>query len=135
MLTPLSPEEADDWGERLNDLIDEIADASRGTLSSEDIWSRIASGQWWLIGINDLDGVAILEPIKFSTGLHVLEVVGLAGDDMKKWESASEELERVARHMGFHRLRAGGRMGWARIAERHGWKRTRVIVEKDLFDA
>ena len=135
MLKPLSPEEADELGEKLDSLIDDIADASRGTLSSKDIWGQIAKGDWWLISIKDTQGIAILEPIRFATGMNVLEVIGVAGDRMKEWEDASEELERVARHMGFQRLRAGGRMGWARVAERHGWKRTRVIVEKDLYNA
>ncbi len=135
MLDPISPEEADEWGEKLDGLITDIANASRGTLSPENIWGRIASGQWWLIAISGLRGVAILEPIKFDTGINVLEVVGLAGDEMKEWEGAAEELEKVARHMGFNRLRACGRLGWAKVAERHGWKRTRVIVEKDLYNA
>ena len=135
MLAPVKLGEVDDWIEKIDPLLERIAAESRGTLSTEGIWANIAQGHWWLAAINDGKAIVVLEPIRFLTGKNVLEIVGLAGDGMKEWESAVEELEAVAKKLGFHRLRAGGRKGWARVAARHGWKETRVIVEKDLFDA
>ncbi len=128
-------DETSEWGERIDELIDRIAEHSSGTLSSERIGGLIAAGNWWLVDINNGQGLAIVEPLHFETGKKVLEIIGVAGDDMKEWEGAIHELEFVARKLGYHRIRACGRKGWAKVAARHGYEVTRVVVEKDLFDA
>jgi hypothetical protein len=135
MLTQVKLDDLDNWTDRIDPLIERIAEESRGTLSTHGIWANIAQGHWWLAAINKGQAIVILEPIRFLTGKNVLEIVGLAGDEMKAWEDSVHELETIARGLGFHRLRAGGRRGWARIAAKHGWKETRVIIERELYDA
>lgn len=135
MFAPVKLDEIEDLTDQIDPLIEKIAAASRGTLSAAGIWANIAQGHWWLACVGNGKAIVILEPISFITGKRVLEIIGLAGDEMKEWESAVAELETTARKLGFHRLRAGGRRGWSKIAARHGWTETRVIVEKDLFDA
>lgn len=135
MLALIPYDETEEWEDRIDELIDRIVGASSGTLSSEGIWGLIAAGKWWLVAINGGQGLAIVEPMHFATGKKVLEIIGVAGDDMKEWENAIHELEFVARKLGYHRLRACGRKGWARVAARHGYEVTRVVVEKDLWGA
>jgi hypothetical protein len=133
MLAPILSDEIATRIDGFAPLFEKIAAESRGTLSTEAIRDTIRAGNWWLAEIANGQAAVIVEPINFKTGMRVLEVVGIAGAGMDEWAvAACRELENFARSQKFHRLRAGGRRGWARIAPKHGWRETRVIVEKDL---
>lgn len=134
-LRAITLEEVPGWEDRLDDLIEKIVERSRGELSTEYVWATIASGEWWLAVVNDGKALVIVQPIRFKTGLNLLEIIGVAGEGLDEWEDSVGELESLARELGFHRIRGRGRKGWGRVATRHGWKETGVIVERDLYNA
>jgi hypothetical protein len=117
----------------VNDLVESIAEESRGALTAEYLWGEIACGRLALL-IPDDDTVLLLRESVTPSGLRVAEFFGIAGQ-MKGWAKAYPRLEAEAKARGNDRLRAEGRLGWAREAKKYGWKMTRVIVEKDLHDA
>jgi hypothetical protein len=119
--------------ERIDELVESIAAESRGALTAEYLWGEIASGRLALL-IPDDDTVLLLRESVTPSGLKVAEFFGIAGQ-MKGWAKAYPRLEAEAKRRGNDRLRAEGRLGWAREARKYGWKMTRVIVEKDLHDA
>lgn len=123
------------WEDAVAPLITRLVNESRGTLTDEAVWAQIASGEWYLAIVNDGATVVILDEYTSPSGIKILEIVGIAGENMADWENAARELEDIARERGVNRLRACGRIGWGREAKKYGWKMTRVVVEKDLFNA
>lgn len=112
-------------------LLEKIAAESRGTLSVEAIEANLASGKWALICPRD--GTAfVIEEYTTSTGMKIAEAVGVAGDSMDGWFEAVSKIENEAKARGIQRLRGVGRVGWAKVAKKFGWKMTSVVVEKDL---
>lgn len=118
-----------------DELFDRIAAKSRGTLSTDVIREALDSEKWGLAELGEGLGIALLNSITFKTGLRALEIVGLAGDEMRAWREAVSEMEVFARHSGYDRMTAGGRKGFERVSAPFGWRMTHVVVEKDLFDA
>lgn len=119
--------------DKISDLIERIADESNGAITSSYLWTGIASGAFALL-TPDEETVLILKEYETPTGIRGVEFVGLAGK-MDAWPKIAPKLEAEARARGINRFRAEGRVGWAREAKKYGWKVTRVIIEKDLYDA
>lgn len=119
--------------ERIDDLVGSIVAESRGALTEEYLWGEIATGRIALL-IPDDETVLLMRESITPSGIKVAEFYGIAGQ-MAGWAKAYPRLEAEAKRRGNDRLRAEGRLGWAREARKYGWKMTRVIVEKDLHDA
>lgn len=64
---------------------------------------------------------------------RVGEVVAFAGSDFVNVMALAPEIEAFLRdHQKCNRVRTIGRMGWARVMKPHGYRVTRVMLEKDL---
>lgn len=79
-----------------------------------------------------LEAVAVTCVSAYSTGLKVLEVVLIAGEN-RAWLQFEEEFARWARDQGCQRIQQIGRRGWARTLS-DKWKQSAVLFERDLTD-
>lgn len=135
MFNPIPTDSVAVWEDAVEPLIARLVNESRGTLTEEAVWGQIVSGEWYLAIVSDGKTVVILDEYTTPAGVKVLEIVGIAGENMADWAEAARGLESIARGRGVHRLRACGRVGWGREAKKFGWKMTRAVVEKDLYNA
>ena len=56
-----------------------------------------------------------------------------AGEDVRLWHEQERDLCLWAKeHMRCFGMRAVGRTGWKRFAQKHGYRLARIIVEKEL---
>jgi hypothetical protein len=56
-----------------------------------------------------------------------------AGDDVRLWHSQEPAFCRWAKeHMGCFGVKAIGRPGWKRLAEKYGYRLSKITIEKEL---
>lgn len=123
------------WSDRIEPLLEKMVARSGGRLDADGVYASLAAGNYWLAEISNWQAAMVLNPINWKTGLNELEIVGLAGDGLKEWESAMFAAESIARDLNFHRLTIPhGRKGWTKLCAPRGWKETAVILEKELTD-
>ena len=78
-----------------------------------------------------IDGVCVTEVIIYPTGLKMLALRYLGGDNMNDWVwPGLDVLDSFAKDQGCHGIEAGGRYGFWQWLEPDGFKRTFTTFEK-----
>lgn len=94
------------------------------------------SAQLWVAGHfghgvkPTLEAVAVTCISNYPTGLRVLEVVLVAGEN-RAWLQFEDEFIAWAREQGCQRIQQIGRRGWARTLS-DAWKQSAVMFERDI---
>lgn len=99
------------------------ADASTGHL------------QIWCVWDTETARVTAIAGTQINTGLDGLvyiKVLFCSGDGMANWVDLIAEIEEWGRSKGAVRMKGMMRPGWERHLGRRGYRRTHVMLEKDL---
>lgn len=107
--------------------IDEISEASNGTLTSENIMEEVNSGRYYLVVIKDEKHVIIASIIMFVeeyvSGKRVLMLSGASGKDMNLWlELILDFAQGLARELSCEDIYVVGRKGWQKVLEPFGYE-------------
>lgn len=89
--------------------------------------------QAWMVVKGQQDLACVITEIRrYPTGNKAGVIWGVAGQEMVDWVALDDVLADWARANGCQWLEADGRLGWERTMRKQGWKRTAVILERDL---
>lgn len=115
-------------------LVPAIARSS-GRFSLKTIYEECLSGdqQLWLVWDPDSrlpKATVVTQIIPYPTGLKVLDVVAVAGEDRKKWTALLSQLEAWASSKGCKLVQLVARRGWAK--ELSEYDMTHILLEKVL---
>ena len=109
---------------------------STGRLTLESICGMIMGGTWqlWLfLKGGEYKALAITQMTTCSSGVRVLNLIICTGEDRELWEKfIPETLEHFARVEGCKLFETWARPGWEKILGPQGFKKTHVMLEKEL---
>jgi hypothetical protein len=107
-----------------------------GRLSLENIANDIMSGKWqlWLyLKGGEYKALAVTEISTCQNGKKILSLIICTGEDKELWEVlVPSTLEQFARVEGCTLFETLARPGWEKILGRQGFKKTHVLLEKEL---
>jgi len=83
------------------------------------------------ITTNKYYGVVVTEIIKRKHG-KVCHVYIVTGRQMSKWQHLISEIEKFAEDKDCKRMELIARPGWQKVYNNHGYKRTHVVLEKQI---
>ena len=116
--------------------IQAAVDRAAGRMSMENIANYIMGGKWqlWLFLKNkEYKALAITEITVCPSGMKILNLVVCTGEDKELWEVLiPSTLEHFARIEGCKLFETMARPGWEKILGRQGFKKTHVLLEKEL---
>ncbi len=64
--------------------------------------------------------------------VKVFDILAVGGSNMAAWEHLIADLEAYAQEHGFTNIRAHGRLGWRKQAERYGFEFLHCVYDKRL---
>jgi hypothetical protein len=98
-------------------------------ISTEDHFAACVNGsrQLWLIWDGTCRAAIVTEIIR-----GVCFIWALGGDGMKGWLHLHHRLEQWARDQGCRSMQMWGRPGWTRALDAFGYRRTLVVMNKEL---
>ena len=83
------------------------------------------------ITTNKFYGVVVTEIIKRKHG-KVCHVYFVTGRQMSKWQHLISRVEEFAKDEGCKMMELIARPGWQKVYNNHGYKRTHVVLEKQI---
>ena len=83
------------------------------------------------ITANKYYGVVVTEIIQRKYG-KVCHVYIVTGRQMSKWQHLISEVEKFAKEEGCKMMELIARPGWQKVYNNHGYKRTHVVLEKQI---
>ena len=83
------------------------------------------------ITTNKYYGVVVTEIIKRKHG-KVCHVYIVTGRQMSKWQHLISEIEKFAEDKDCKRMELIARPGWQKVYNNYGYKRTHVVLEKQI---
>ena len=83
------------------------------------------------ITTNKYYGVVVTEIIKRKHG-KVCHVYIVTGRQMSKWQHLISEIEKFAKEENCKMMELIARPGWQRVYNNHGYKKTHVVLEKEI---
>lgn len=109
---------------------------SRGRMTEEFIAQQLLDGKWqlWTYWKNkEYRALAITQIILTGSGMKTLEGIICTGEDKELWENyIPNTLEAFARAEGCKIFEMWARPGWEKILGPMGFRKTHVMLEKDL---
>lgn len=114
-----------------------IAKGWSGKFEPEDIYDACAKGdfQCWAWIVNDKALGVLLTRITAYPRAKVIELLGLAGPDRRDWLHELARIEAWAISQGCTMEEASGRSGWEEVMAPHGFRKTAVMISKELRHA
>jgi hypothetical protein len=113
-----------------------VVERASGKVSLEELANDIIAGRWqlWLyLNGGEYRALAITELATCKTGKKILRLIVCTGEDRELWEVLiPSTLEQFARIEGCTLFETWARPGWERILGRQGFKKTHVLLEKEL---
>lgn len=106
---------------------------AEGRSPAVEILAELQDGRkqcWLIVDGTTIKAVAITRIYELSR--KICEIAHLAGDDLPEWESAIEEIEAWAKHIGCAELEATARPGFRKAARLRGFKEIQVIFRRAL---
>ena len=116
-------------------LLAPAVERSHGMYSVDVIRQCVATGQmqlWFLEQAGTVTALAVTEIVRFATGIQVLMVPIVTGEDIDQILSFAPKLETVARNLNCQWVRSWARDGWVKKLKPLGWTSDHRLVEKDL---
>lgn len=116
----------------ISSMLEKACEESFGAFTPKSVVDGMREGEFIMLGIAD-EGDVIVSILVccvgvFGSGLRVLEVALLGGEDMRAWLPFEEQLDTFARARGCHRVRCVGRKSLERVLPH--WKRIGVMLER-----
>lgn len=98
----------------------------------EDFLADLLAGkkQLWIAASDKVDAVIVTEVIQWPRR-RALSIVLATGADAGRWVTLLPKLEEFAKAQGCDLIEAWARPGWERVT---GWRKTHVLLERDLRD-
>lgn len=99
-----------------------------------DIYRMLENGEFhgWLVRKeNEAVGLCLTSITAFPQK-RILQIVGLAGENVKEWLHLLDEIEDWARLNGCNRITGCGRIGWEKVLASKGFYRQYSVIGKDL---
>jgi hypothetical protein len=130
-------EEADHAFGLVLSLLEPAIERSDGRLTVSDVRERVADGRMQLIVISDdaaggdLIGALVTEFCKHPQG-DALNIALLGGRELHRWIDRLLEIERWAKSEGCRWIELSGRFGWERVLRGLDYRRTAVLLSKEL---
>jgi len=93
--------------------------------------------QLWIAGYSGgdepptMDSIAVTAITVYPTGLKLLEMILVAGENARSWLQFEDFVAAWAKREGCQRLQALGRRGWSRTLPKH-WRQSAVIYEREI---
>jgi hypothetical protein len=113
-----------------------VVDRASGRLTMENIAKDIIEGKWqlWLfLKGGEYKALAITEISTCQNGKKILSLIICTGEDRELWEVlVPSTLEQFARIEGCTLFETLARPGWEKILGAQGFKKTHVLLEKEL---
>jgi hypothetical protein len=111
-------------------------DRASGRITISSIAKFLVEGKWqlWLfLREGEYKALAVTQIVTNPSGLKSLDGIICTGDDKELWERIMPEtLEAFARMEGCQLFEMWARPGWERILGSQGFRKTHVMLEKDL---
>lgn len=126
--------ELSEWSSIITPLLKSASEYSGERYEAEDILLRASEGWfqlWAVMNEHVLEAICVTETTQYPK-CKEMSIVIMTGKNMKLWLFLLNNLENIARDMGCKRLKGYARPGWERIINKHGYRKTHVILEKDL---
>lgn len=116
--------------------LEKVLDLVSDELTLEGIKSKAISGDILILTVckgPDIIAALTLEIRTYETGLRVLHLPHLGGDEFFEWRPQMDTVvESIAKDFDCHQLRIVGRRGWIKALKDLGWEEHYVVVKKDL---
>jgi len=124
------------WEDDYRDLVTvSLEHSMRAEDDIDAVLNKLLAGHATAVVIKQGDlllGISVLDQMECKDGLW-LNVWTLTGAGMDVWlDEYVEYITRWARLMGLKGVMCGGRGGWEKRLKRYGWKKTAVIMQREL---
>lgn len=135
----VEPAELPDAWSAVSPLVGRICDSSHGKFEPADIIKMLVGGDFQLWVLVDDDGapqVVYLGRIVIFPRRRVYEPLAVASTDMPEyldsWLESFEQIEKWAKDRGCDMVQSLARPGFERSLRKRGYKRSHVLLEKEL---
>jgi hypothetical protein len=134
----VSPDRLPDAWPTVGPLIALACARSSGKFLPQDVARAVAEGRFQLwVGIEGPKSghaihVMLLTRIATYPRLTVCELLACVGDDRVGWEHLLDAIEHWAKARGCALVQPIARPGWERVLKERGYRKTHVMLEKDL---
>ena len=133
-LEALLPHKVEERWPSIVKLVEKWLAEGQGEYILTDILQYLKTGEWqcWVIRKEGkVTAIAVTTETSFPQ-YKAMNVVGVAGVDMKGWLVLLPELEDWARICGCKKLRGCGRSGWDRVLKPFGFQKEYNVMAKDV---
>lgn len=105
-----------------------------GGYSLSDIYEALLSRQMqlWVIADDSSLSACAVTQMWSQPRVRVFDILAVGGRNVAAWEHLIADLESYAFSRGFPEVRAHGRLGWKRHAERYGYDLLHCVYRKRL---
>lgn len=135
MFVGVPRERVADWWQEIEPFIAEAVEG-RG-YESHDIFKSLFAGEMNLCLFDTETGVeaVCVSEVLQRPHFDVWRILITTGRNRQNWQHHIETVAERARAIGCKRMEILARPGWERVLKDYGWKKTHVLLEKDLSDA
>ena len=116
--------------------IEKAVNYSNGELTQESLTQDVMNGNLILLTVNidsKITASALIHKKTFESGLSVLNVPVIGGEDMHLWgKKLLTTLEQIAKEEGCKQVYGSGRPGWKRVMEKEGYKVIHTIMSREV---